>query len=79
MKNFISQESVEKAVQCKNNYKCLDGAPICKAVAFTDKFVECIGVYCSSLNDPCVYQIIDKDIRKCSCPVRIELCRKFHI
>jgi len=74
----LSDDILRKAADCNRNFSCLDlkKRDMCEAeYALNDKFLFVKGngpIYCS-------YRMFYGDGRVCTCPVRMEIYRQYHV
>ena len=80
----ISEEAIKATTECPTNFYCLknggepmhsEGRPVCEGVyLINNKFLRVTPYN----NETCSYKLSYADEHACSCPVRIELYKKYN-
>ena len=74
----IPQDIIHKATKCSKNFRCLsvDTHSLCKVVCSMNN--DILFVKCMDDNDCSYFEPHDKT-KLCTCPVRIEIYRRYHV
>jgi len=79
MKFKISKEIIDKTIKCEHNFDCLaeHNKKLCKVVQTTGSAQEVIFVEPNDLYQNCPYVTDFADSFICTCPIRIEIYKKY--